>query len=39
MFNIKSTSVSTGGGQCVSILLKFNMSNEMELAGTKGSVG
>ena len=36
MFNIKSTSVSTGG-QCVSILLKFNMSNET--AGMKGSVG
>lgn len=37
MFNIQSTSVLTGGGQCVSILLKFNMSNEM--AGMKGSVG
>lgn len=37
MFNIKSTSVLTGGGQCENTLLKFNMSNEM--AGTKGSVG
>lgn len=36
MFNIKSTLTSVGGGQCVSILLKFNMSNEM--AGMKGSV-
>lgn len=37
MFNIKSTSVSTGGGQCENTLLKFNMSNET--AGMKGSVG
>lgn len=36
MFNIQSTSVFDWG-QCVSILLKFNMSNEM--AGMKGSVG
>lgn len=31
MFNIKSTSVSTGGGQCKDTLLKFNLSNEMAL--------
>lgn len=36
MFNIQSTLTSVGG-QCVSILLKFNMSNEM--ASMKGSVG
>lgn len=34
---IKTKTPRHWGGQCVSILLKFNMSNEM--AGMKGSVG
>lgn len=38
MFNIQSTLTSVGGGQCVSILLNFNLSNGTALKRV-GAVG